>query len=117
MFRTHVEIRRPADGRTPMHNALTNEARLQMVNLKLVAVESLPLLFCHLNINGANPGTIKSCGYNLISFAVSFKLPLFIIKIRLTKMGIITGVKYASNLISKCRMFGIDEDAYCCDVV
>ena len=102
---------RPADGRTPIDNAFTNEARLQMVNLRLISVESLSLFFCHLNINGVNPGTIKRCGYNLISFTVSFKLPLFIIKITFAKMDMITGAKYIGNLISNSRMFRIDEGA------
>ena len=110
-------MRRPADGRTPMHKAFTNEARLQMVNLKLVTVESLSLFFCHLKINGVNPGTIKRCGYNVISLDVTFKFPLFIIKITFAKMDMIAGAKYAGNLISKGRMFRIDEGAYSADVV
>ena len=110
-------MRRPADGRTPMHSAFTNEARLQMVNLKLVTVDSLSLLFCHLKINGVNPGTINRCGYNFTSFTVSFKRPLFIIKITFAKMDMITGAKYTGNLISNGRMFGIDEGVWSPTVV
>ena len=109
MLLTIVKIRSPTGGKQPIDKAFANDACIEMVSLKLSAWVSSPLSFFHLNINGVNPDTSRSCGYDLIAFAVSLRLPLVIMLAMFTKVDRITGAKYMGNLISISKMGYIDE--------